>query len=142
MFRDITANAAVSPHKYVFSICAASVELGGFSVSDHRTGQRFPLHLPIRVQGQSTSQRPGETGNVSAAGVYIWLEGEPEIGSNIQFEITIPSQAIGSSDDVVVRCNGRVVRSDSPSSTQCKTGVACVIDSYEFVRAALQKSGT
>jgi hypothetical protein len=74
--------------------------------------------------------------------VYIWLEGEPEIGSNIQFEITIPAPEIGSTEDVIVRCNGRVVRSDAPGTVQDKSGVACVIDSYEFVRAALQKSGT
>lgn len=111
-------------------------------MSEHRTGRRFPLHLPIRVQGQSTSPRKGETQDVSAAGVYIWLEGEPELGSNIQFEITIPAPEIGSTEDVIVRCNGRVVRSDSPSGVQEKSGVACVIDSYEFVRAALQKSGT
>ncbi len=94
------------------------------------------------MHGTTTSQKQGETGNVSAAGVYIWLEGEPELGSNIQFEITIPAPEIGSTEDVIVRCNGRVVRSDSPNSMQEKSGVACVIDSYEFVRVAMQKSGT
>ena len=49
---------------------------------------------------------------------------------------------IGSTDDVIVRCNGRVIRNDSPNEMQDKNGVACVIDSYEFIRAALQKSGT
>jgi hypothetical protein len=111
-------------------------------VSDHRTGRRFPLHLPIKVKGQSAALKQGETHDVSAAGVYIWLEGEPEVGSNIEFEITIPAPEIGSTEDVIVRCNGRVIRNDSPSQLQDKNGVACVIDSYEFIRAALQKSGT
>jgi hypothetical protein len=110
-------------------------------VSDHRTGKRFPLHLPIRVKGQS-EQKDGQTDNLSAAGVYIWLEGEPQVDAEVQFEITIPGRDIGSKDDVIVRCNGRVVRSDTPDTAQGKTGVACVIDSYEFVRTALQGSGT
>ena len=110
-------------------------------MSDHRTGKRFPLHLPIRVKGQA-DPKAGQTDNLSAAGVYIWLEGEPQVDSEVQFEITIPGRDIGSNDDVIVRCNGRVVRSDGVDTTQGKTGVACVIDSYEFVRAALQGSGT
>ena len=110
-------------------------------MSDHRTGKRFPLHLPIRVKGQA-DPNAGQTDNLSAAGVYIWLEGEPKVDSEVQFEITIPGRDIGSNDDVIVRCNGRVVRSDGVDTTQGKTGVACVIDSYEFVRAALQGSGT
>jgi hypothetical protein len=42
----------------------------------------------------------------------------------------------GAKDNVIIQCRGRVVRTDEPagaSSTEAR-GVACVIDSYDFVR--------
>jgi hypothetical protein len=47
--------------------------------------------------------------------------------------MTIPSKTIGSKSDVTLRCLARVIRTDTPSKGS-QTGVACVIDSYEFVR--------
>ena len=42
----------------------------------------------------------------------------------------------GAKEGVVIQCRGRVVRTDEPdggSPTEAR-GVACVIDSYDFVR--------
>jgi len=35
---------------------------------------------------------------------------------------------------VVIQCRGRVVRADEASGSKDARGVACVIDSYDFVR--------
>ena len=111
-------------------------ELGGI-VSDARTGKRFPLELPIKIHKEdSAGEASGVTGNLSAAGVYIRADAALEIGSPVEFQITLPPDVTGGKEDVVIQCHGRVVRTDEPPSGDASEarGVACVIDSYEFVR--------
>ena len=111
---------------------------GGGIVSDARTGKRFPLHLPIKIHKQDTAgESSGVTGDLSAAGVYIRADANLEVGSPVEFEITLPPDVTGSKESVTLQCRGRVVRKDEPPSGSGPSeagGVACVIDSYEFVR--------
>ncbi len=60
-----------------------------------------------------------------------------EVGSIIECEMTVPGKSIGSRKDVKIRCLARVIRTDEPKKGQ--TGVACVIDAYEFVRPKTTK---
>jgi len=107
-------------------------------VAEARTGKRFPLQLPIKIHKEdAVVDTSGITGNLSAAGVYIRADAALEVGSPVEFEITLPPEVTGGKDDVVIHCRGRVVRTDEPdASTEPgdSRGVACVIDSYEFVR--------
>jgi len=107
-------------------------------VSDARTGKRFPLELPIKIHKADTAgEASGVTGNLSAAGVYIRADASLEVGSPVEFEITLPPDVTGGKEDVVIQCRGRVVRTDEPATGTTpgdNRGVACVIDSYEFVR--------
>lgn len=111
-----------------------------------RTGKRFPLELPIKIHGKGGDEG-ATTGNMSAAGVYIMADLDLAIGSNIEFDITLPANVLGTPGDVEVHCTGRVVRKDesaaaaaganSNSTTKkkkSKSGVACVIDQYKFIR--------
>ncbi len=98
-----------------------------------RTSRRFPVHLPLKVLGDQ-GLHLGSTENISAAGVYLWVDGGLEVGSATDFEITIPREAIGAGNDVRLRCHGRVVRCDNPQEPG-RAGVACVIERYEFLRA-------
>ena len=111
---------------------------GGGIVSDARTGKRFPLELPIKIHKQdSGGDSSGVTGNLSAAGVYIRANEALEVGSPVEFEIALPPEMTGAKENVVIQCRGRVVRTDEPASGSKPSearGVACVIDSYEFVR--------
>ena len=101
---------------------------------DARTGRRFPVHIPVRVgDSPASAEHIGTTENISTSGAYFWLDTPPEIGSIIECEMTIPSKTIGARTDVTLRCLARVVRTDA-SNKGSQTGVACVIDSYEFVR--------
>src|SRR5262249_17900575 len=109
----------------------------GGVVSDARTGKRFPLELPIKIhKGDAVADTSGMTGNLSAAGVYIRADAALEVGSPVEFEITLPPDVTGGKEDVVIQCRGRVVRTDEPEGAASgeNRGVACVIDSYEFVR--------
>jgi hypothetical protein len=111
---------------------------GGGIVSEARTGKRFPLELPIKIHKQDTSgESSGVTGNLSAAGVYIRADAALDVGSPVEFEIALPPEMTGAKENVVIQCRGRVVRTDEPASGSKSAdarGVACVIDSYEFVR--------
>ena len=80
-----------------------------------RTGKRFPLELPIKIhkeEGGAASDAKGITGNLSAAGVYIRADASMEIGSPVEFEITLPPEMTGGQENVTIQCKGRVVRSD------------------------------
>ena len=100
-----------------------------------RTGKRFPLELPIKIhKGEPGGDSEGITGNLSAAGVYIRADSSMEIGSPVEFEITLPPEMTGGPEHVTIQCKGRVVRADETGKGGEGRGVACVIDSYEFVR--------
>ena len=106
-------------------------------MSEARTGTRFPLELPIKIhRAEENGEHSGTTGNLSAAGVYIRGDASLDVGTNVEFEIALPPEMTGAKEDVVIQCRGRVVRKDDPptGATTEAHGVACVIDSYDFVR--------
>ncbi|MGA2426042.1 MAG: PilZ domain-containing protein [Terriglobales bacterium] len=108
-------------------------------MTEARTGKRFPLHLPIKIHREDTAgdSHSGMTGDLSAAGVYIRADASLEVGSPVEFEITLPPEVTGGKENVTIQCRGRVVRTDEPNGSAesgDSRGVACVIDSYEFVR--------
>ena len=115
----------------------------GNTVHDARTGQRFPLQLPITIAGeQSARKQQGTTENVSAAGVYLRASTPLRVDAKISFDIVLPRQVLGTKRDVKVRCIGRVVRAESnrrvprtkQATVQENRGMACVIDQYRFIR--------
>ena len=107
---------------------------GGPVAEEARTGKRFPLELPIKIhKGETGGDASGVTGNLSAAGVYIRADAAMEVGSPVEFEITLPPEMTGGQENVTIQCKGRVVRSDETGGGEGR-GVACVIDTYEFVR--------
>ena len=106
---------------------------GGTVAEEARTGKRFPLELPIKIH-KGEIDTNGTTGNLSAAGVFIRADASMEIGSPVEFEITLPPEMTGGQENVTIQCKGRVVRADETGEGGEGRGVACVIDSYEFVR--------
>ena len=111
-------------------------------VTEARTGKRFPLRLPITIRkGRSSLKHRGSTTDLSAGGAYFSAAADFEVGSTIEFAITLPHEALGTSKDVELHCSGRVVRAEaapvSPTQNKKKKqwkGLACVIDQYRFVR--------
>jgi PilZ domain len=106
---------------------------GGTVAEEARTGKRFPLELPIKIHKGDTDAK-GTTGNLSAAGVFIRADASMEVGSPVEFEITLPPEMTGGQENVTIQCKGRVVRTDETGAGGEGRGVACVIDSYEFIR--------
>lgn len=101
-------------------------------MTDARTGRRFPVKLPVRI-GDSpvAAEHVGTTANISSSGAYFLLDSPVDVGSIIECEMMVPGKLIRAKKDVTIRCLARVVRTDNQGE---QTGVACVIDAYEFVR--------
>jgi hypothetical protein len=97
-----------------------------------RTGQRFALTLPVKIKQGNARSQAATTDNLSAAGVLITTNLPFRKGSKLSFQITLPAPVIGSTNNVEVNCDGRVVRVDNAKRGK-RRGVACVIDCYQFV---------
>ena len=102
--------------------------------SERRLARRFNMSLPLRVLPRES--RSGElrthTRDVSYRGLYFLAEAQFEVGSEIEFVLTLPRQ-IAQTSDVDIRCRGQIVRVESTSNGQM--GVAAKIDRYEFMPA-------
>ena len=107
-------------------------------MADTRTGKRFPLTLATTIRGGKKIAKKGTTADLSSAGVFILADADFEVGTKVEFDITLPAAMIGANKDVEVRCQGRVVRANEETGKKKKPankgGVACVIDNYEFIR--------
>lgn len=93
-----------------------------------RCAVRFPLALPV-VLSTGENDVEGQTRNVSASGVLFSLESALKVGSDVRFSMRMPRETLGSPQDVVVHCKGRVVRCSSSHNEHL---AAATIDEYRF----------
>lgn len=93
-----------------------------------RAAVRFPLRISIRVVTE-TGEIEAMTVNISANGILFEMADPLDVGSHVAFTIPMPAAAMGTPDDVVVRCEGRVVRA---ARTSGPWQVAACIDRYYF----------
>jgi hypothetical protein len=122
---------------------------------ERRLMRRFDMRLPalVRLDTSGSGGAPvpdrellTETQNVSARGVYLYLDREVPAGTRCEVVLTFPSH-ITLTDAVRVRFTARVIRSEAPLPS-AKVGTAAMIEDYEFLRSgesnaflsALQKS--
>ena len=101
--------------------------------ADRRGMRRFPMRLTasVRVSGIPI-EFPTETENVSARGVFFYLDRWMSEGSRVEVTMNLPPQ-VTLADALQVRCTARVVRVES--QTPRRTGIAAAIEEYEFVRS-------
>lgn len=97
---------------------------------DFRNAIRFPLHLPVTLK-TSTHEHHAETIDISAGGILFHSETEVAVGSVVEFTVAMPGDILGSERDILVNCQGRVVRSAQQTSGR---SIAVVIDEYNFER--------
>jgi hypothetical protein len=124
------AKAGVS----VESICAAP-EVLMTDGADRREARRFLMSLPMRVLAYESQGKElrASTRNVSYRGLYFLSETNFEVGSQIDFVLTLP-QKVSSSGEVDIRCRGQVLRVDVGANG--RVGVAAKIERYEFLPAS------
>jgi c-di-GMP-binding flagellar brake protein YcgR len=88
------------------------------------------LHPAVTLKTPSEGYR-AETVDISAGGILFRTESNMEVGSAVEFTVAMPEDVLGTDRDVLVRCQGRVVRSNEESTGRT---VAIVIDEYKFER--------
>jgi hypothetical protein len=78
--------------------------------SERREARRFNMTLPMRVLSREASspELRAQTRDVSYRGLYFLAESRFDVGSSIEFVITLPEQ-VTQSGDVNIRCLGKIV---------------------------------
>jgi PilZ domain len=102
--------------------------------SERREARRFNMNLPLRVLSREAKGRElsAQTRDLSYQGLYFLTEADFEVGSEIEFVITLPQQ-VTQSGDVNIRCQGKIVRVEATETG--RMGVAAKIARYEFLPA-------
>jgi hypothetical protein len=107
--------------------------------------RRFDMRLPAVVKLEGSTDFHTETQNVSARGVFFYLDRTVSAGTKLEVTLTFPPH-VTLTDAVRVRFTARVIRVEDPLPS-ARIGVAAMIEDYEFLRsngspdflAALQK---
>ena len=102
--------------------------------ADRREARRFTMSLPMRVLPRESKghELDAHTRDVSYRGLYFLADANFDIGTEIEFVITLPQQ-VTQSGDVNIRCLGEVVRIEPTENG--RVGIAAKIARYEFVPA-------
>lgn len=95
--------------------------------------RRFDMRLPAIVRIESATELQTETQNVSARGVFFYVDRELSPGTKLEVTLTFPPH-ITLTDAVKVRFKARVIRVESPLPS-ARIGVAALIENYEFLRS-------
>jgi hypothetical protein len=99
-----------------------------FQRQEVRCAVRFPIELPV-VLSSGREEVTAVTRNVSASGVVFEMKNPMKAGLEIHFSMRMPSAVLGTPHDVLVNCQGRVVRC---SMNQSNYQAAATIDEYRF----------
>lgn len=95
--------------------------------------RRFDMRLPAVVRLEGIDEFHTETQNVSARGVFFYLDRSVAAGTRVEVTLTFPPY-ITLTDAVRVRFAARVIRVDSPLPS-LRVGTAAMIENYEFLRS-------
>ncbi len=99
--------------------------------TDMRNTRRFSLKLPLTVKfSNGEGETAAQTKDVSARGVFFYLDSKVAEGSPIEFTLTLPPE-ITLTESIRVKCTGKVVRVQNDPNAQ--VGIAAAIDQYDFV---------
>ena len=95
--------------------------------------RRFDMRLPAIVRVDDAQEFHTETQNVSARGVFFYLDHTVETGTKIDVTLTFPPH-VTLTEAVRVRFKARVIRVENvlPSS---RVGTAAMIEDYEFLKS-------
>jgi len=104
------------------------------SVKDRRERQRFGINAPLTVF-VGKREISGFTRDLSNRGVYFYLDQNDAapLGEDFDFLVELPPE-ITLSTCCLIRCQGRIVRTDNTSRQM--TGIAAEILNYSIQREA------
>lgn len=93
--------------------------------------RRFEMRLPAVVRMEGAGEFHTETQNVSARGVFFYLDKPVSAGTKLEITLTFPPH-VTLTDAVRVRFFARVIRVENPIPA-VPIGVAAMIENYEFL---------
>ncbi len=97
-----------------------------------RDTRRFTLNLPLTVRTSEGAEATlAATRDVSARGVFFYLDADVTEGSPIEFTLTLPPE-ITLTERIKVHCVGKVVRVH-PKDKNSKVGIAAAIEQYDII---------
>ncbi|MFZ3342645.1 MAG: PilZ domain-containing protein [Terriglobales bacterium] len=99
---------------------------------ERRSAQRFEVLLPMAVHFDGR-MLPAFTQNLSGRGIFFYAEAAIPEGAIVELVFAMPSE-VTLSENMPVRCRGRVLRSAPPKSSQ-RNGIAVQLESYEYLPA-------
>jgi hypothetical protein len=109
-------------------------------VIEQRRTKRYDLEVPLEVvrANQRSTSHSAKTLNISSGGVLFRSPGTLDIGSKVEYVITLVGRVDG--NPVHLRCEGQVVRVD-PSLPSLDTdassyAIAASLERYEFMRSS------
>jgi PilZ domain len=100
---------------------------------ERRLMRRFDMRLPAIVKFEGSSELFTETQNVSARGVFFYVDKSVSSGAKLEVTLTFPPH-VTLTDAVRVRFSAHVIRVDDPLPS-ARIGVAAIIEDYEFLRS-------
>jgi PilZ domain len=101
---------------------------------ERRSMRRFDMRLPAIVRVEGAAEVHTETQNVSARGVFFYLDRTVPAGTKLDVTLTFPPH-ITLTNAVRVRFSARVIRVEK-APPSAPVGVAATIDNYEFLGSA------
>ncbi len=92
-----------------------------------RAAVRFPLQLPVLLHAGDTDVA-AMTIDVSSTGMLFSLDTVLAVGTELDWELLLPAEAMGTGSDISVACHGRVawVQQETP------VRMAVMIDQYRM----------
>ena len=96
--------------------------------------RRFDMRLPAIVHVEAANEFHTETQNVSARGVFFYVDRALSPGTKLEVTLTFPPH-VTLTDAVRVRFKASVIRVENPLPS-ARIGVAALIEDYEFLRAS------
>ena len=103
--------------------------------TERRASRRFTMSLPLTVRSNGPGgiiERSAQTRDISFRGLYFTINGQYDLGNQIEFVLTLPKE-ITLAGDVNIRCQGQVVRVELHDTS---SGIAARIERYEFLPTA------
>jgi len=103
------------------------------NVQERRAMRRFDMRLPAIVRPEGAGEFHTETQNVSARGVFFYLDKPVSEGTKLEITLTFPPH-VTLTHAVRVRFFARVIRVEE-STPSVRIGIAAMIENYEFVHS-------
>jgi hypothetical protein len=103
------------------------------NVQERRAMRRFEMRLPAIVRLEDAGEFQTETQNVSARGVFFYIDQPLSAGTKLEITLTFPPH-VTLTDAVRVRFFARVIRTENQTSSP-RVGVAAMIENYEFLHS-------